>query len=451
MVFLLMLVMILALVVLWNFDLHKIVSVKLRSQTAGDAAALAGARWQGLMLNLVGELNIAQAVAITDALAAGRDPTPEARAIGDLQARLCYVGPMTAVAASQLAAKNNRMHNNAQFTAEMAEHAVQVATRYPLDFPVEPYPDCWNEYATMLTTLSGMGIAAGIDNAQFYNDYANRDHLLLDPSFYDAIATQDWCWFYFNAYEALQNYTSWEDWGPLPFVHTPRPMNSEYLSLHLIRLSQLDHLPVSRTDLAALLQDLSVRTGRPVPDEVIPVEAQWYAYQPGRWGTWQQVIPEGFPWAGTVKEKYDYLGADAAMRIETHSTRLSPGTGGNYITWSAAAKPFGELEEEARPTRYGLVIPAFKEVRLIPVDTSTGQAAGSHPGWMQHIRDHLPPYVQHGPGDLVPGCWYCTQLRVWEEPLFRQMGLLWLADYAHTCHRPQGGPGGSSGGARRGH
>lgn len=62
-VFLLMALVILFFIVLWNFDLHKTIHVKNVSQTAGDSSALAAARWQGLALNLVGDLNIMHAVA----------------------------------------------------------------------------------------------------------------------------------------------------------------------------------------------------------------------------------------------------------------------------------------------------------------------------------------------------------------------------------------------------
>ena len=56
MLFLIMLMLIMAFIVMWNFDLHKALTVKQREQNAGDAAALAAARWQGISLNLIGDL-----------------------------------------------------------------------------------------------------------------------------------------------------------------------------------------------------------------------------------------------------------------------------------------------------------------------------------------------------------------------------------------------------------
>nr|HPN84897.1 Tad domain-containing protein [Victivallales bacterium] len=42
------------------FDLSSVIKTKLRSQTAVDAAALTGAKWQAYSLNAIGELNLVQ-------------------------------------------------------------------------------------------------------------------------------------------------------------------------------------------------------------------------------------------------------------------------------------------------------------------------------------------------------------------------------------------------------
>jgi len=165
-IFLVLIVVILAFVAIWNFDLHKTVYVKTLSQNAGDAAALAAARWQGLTLNLIGDLNILQAVAWTEG------DTDTASEIAALQARLCYVGPMIGFMASQQAAKNNGIYVNTRYTARVRQHAQDVRTVYPslgddgrMMFE-EPYPGCWQEYADMIETVADNGIAAGPDNAR---------------------------------------------------------------------------------------------------------------------------------------------------------------------------------------------------------------------------------------------------------------------------------------------
>ena len=461
MIFLLVAVVILVFVVLWNFDLHKILAVKLRSQTAGDAAALAAARWQGQTLNLIGELNILQAVAIQAALTAGQNDFSAAEALADLEARLCFVGPMTGFYAAQQAAKNNGLFANSSYTTEVALHAREVAERYPDQYVIHPYtnqppsPTCWDDYAGMILAAGAEGVAALPDNARYFTDYIGA-HLLLNPSFYDAIASSDWCWFYHNAYDTLKSYTSWRDWPALPLVTEADPMNSEYFSLGLTKVATLEDLPaltdgMSAGDVTELLARLEDAAGVPLSNEVARVPAQWFCYEGRAWRAWSTLIPENFPFLAPVRACYDYVGADAAVRTETDADRLSPGGGAATISWSAAAKPFGKLEGDERPNRYGLVLPAFTDVRLIPVDTSTGTSGGSRAGWATHIREHLPPYVQEGTEALVGGCWYCEQLRTWERDRFRKTGVDWLDEYADTCYQATGGGPGSSGGTRRGH
>ena len=89
---------VLTLAVLWQFDIHKMLNVKARVRNGGDAAALAGARWQASSLNMVGHLNVMQAVALARALARGETTFPEAESIGEIQARLCFAGPMLGAA-----------------------------------------------------------------------------------------------------------------------------------------------------------------------------------------------------------------------------------------------------------------------------------------------------------------------------------------------------------------
>jgi len=88
MIFLIMVLVILVFVVLWNTDLERILRVKSLAQDGGDAAALMAARWQGISLNLVGDLNILQALAVA------ADDQDAVGAISNLQTRICFTGPM---------------------------------------------------------------------------------------------------------------------------------------------------------------------------------------------------------------------------------------------------------------------------------------------------------------------------------------------------------------------
>ena len=70
-------------------------------------------------------------------------------------------------------------------------------------------------------------------------------------------------------------------------------------------------------------------------------------------------------------------------------------------------------------------------------------------GWVTHIRHHLGPYLEHGPGN-AQGCFYCLQLQTWEIDAFRESGIRWIKYNAGTCVRGTGG-GGGRGGTSHGH
>lgn len=469
-IFVVMVVVILSFVVLWNIDLHKVIYVKSLSQNAGDAAALAGARWQAITLNLIGDLNVMQAVALT------QGDTNQAADINDLQARLCYVGPMIGLEAAQQAAKNNGVFNNERFSARLEAHAGEVLNEYTAlgadgrMLFAEPYPDCWKEYAAMIEAVALNGVAAGPDNAHYYSDIQGGS-ILLSLDFYDAVAGEDWCWFYHHAYPLLQTYVDYRSWPPLPpVIPQPDPINSEYYGLGLKRQER-----VVSTEVLTLLDQ--ARQERGLSSVPIPVSGTvtsvWYCYDQAIWSAWDSISPFGenaFPAAGTVKSQYDYAGADAAARVMTEATRLTPGSDPkrsfltwdrnpseavpavSKITWTAAAKPFGYLEVNEQPVRpniYDLVIPAFRDIRLIPLDASSALAGGAFDlVWRDHIERHLPDYMESG--RRVAGCWYCQQLGTWDNPVFRQTGINWLKLNSGNCQET-GGPGGRGGGARRGH
>ena len=349
MIFLIMILVILAFVALWNFDLHKVIYIKSISQNAGDSSALAAARWQGIALNLIGDLNVMQAVALT-----GGD-TNQAAEINELQARMCYVGPMIGLMAAQQAGKNNGIFNNDRFTAQLLKHADEVLNDYTslgsdgrMMF-AEPYPKCWTEYAAMIESVAWNGVAVGPDNARFYTDYTG-DNLLLTPDFYDAVAGADWCWFYHHAYDFLKGYVDYRSWPPLPAVIPQSdPINCEYFGLGLKRQDLIG-------DARAISMMNQVREERglspdPIAANIGSVTSVWYCYDQTIWGPWTAISPWGennFPASGPVKSQYDYAGADAASRVLADAPRLTPGAGTSKITWTAAAKPFGYLEVGGR-------------------------------------------------------------------------------------------------------
>lgn len=450
MVFLLVLLVILVFMVLWNFDLHKIISVKTQSQNAGDSAAVAAARWQAISLNLIGDLNIAQAVAISESFSGGGGAGQASPAISELQARICFAGPMVALLASQEAGKMNHMFNNGDYTAYLRAHAGKIRNDYPF-FIAEPYQGCLDEYANMLDAICDNGIAVGPDSMVLYTDYLG-DHFLLNKDFYDAVATRAWCWFYFNAFDLLNNYTSYLDWPPLPAIVNPMPVNCEFFSLHMRRM----FAAISDEDTVDAINELKDERGLGgayvLARRLGRVAACWYCYDESWYSQFPMSDPS-FPAASPVKPQYDYLGADAAVRTEVSPDTRSPGSRRQNVTWTAAAKPFGYLQDDSKPTDLGIVLPAFREAALIPVDCSSSPLGGSFDlAFRNHAENHLPPYLAAGTNSLPWSCWYCAQIRTWDDPVFRNQGLVWLSSNSALCTvGGPGGGGGGGGGSRRGH
>jgi hypothetical protein len=462
MIFMIMALVILLVIALWNFDLHKTFRIKGITQNGGDAAAVMAARWQGLSLNLIGDLNLMKAMAL------GSGETMTATAIDNMQARLCYTGPMVALHASQQAAKNNGIFPNADYSNYILDHARVVREEYTarvgpdgsMLFP-EPYPGAWTEYADMLELAAHDGVAAGPDNMRLYRDSTGSDHILYQEPFYQAIAGRSWCWFFNNHPDLLTDYRNFFPcwWPPLPEPPISFYMNSEFYSLELVaRTTTLFSL--SQTDASPPLEAIAVERSfdsATIPQDAWAQTTTWYCYNQ-RWGAWDAMnrsAPWPMPLAADLRDQYNYAGADAAVRVEATSARLTPGPDGstmsNTVTWTAAAKPFGYLNDNDRPNRFTLVLPAYRSARLIPVDASSAPSGGGfNLSWREHIEEHLPDYMSHGPRQR--GCWYCSQLVTWERESFREAGAEWLEENSYKCTLPGGnGGGGGGGGRRRGH
>ena len=447
---------------LYIVDLHQIVRRKNQTQDAGDAAAIAAARWQGSTINLVGELNLMHILALAE------QDEDAVHAITNMQKRLCFTGPLAGLFASQVAAKNNHIYVEDDMTELIQEHADTVRNEYSMDFDgemfyPEPWPGGWIDYADMLEQIAADGIAAGPDNANFFND-PQAGHPLLMKAFYEAVESRNWCWFYLYAGDLLESYSSYNDWPPLPDTEERQYNDCEFFSLGLqpyeIRMEML----FDANQLQEFFRDAgfgAIPYDQLNSTNVMESLENWYFYDMGKWDEWTLIQPdeEGFfPITGPVREQYNYAGADAVVRVKAGVDRITPGIGGgsrsDSVVWTAAAKPFGYLEvngtEELPTYAANFVLPAFRNVRLIPVDSASGaDNSTADAEWVRHIRDHLHDYMELGPRGN--NCRYCSILSTWEVESFRQEGVTWLELYCEDCHVPSGGGGGRGGGTRRGH
>ena len=462
-VFVLMALTILVFALLWNIDLHRLVAGKSLAQNAGDSAALAAAKWQGETLNLIGELNLMHALAMS-----ARDSVAE-DGITNMQARLCFTGPLAGLVAAQVAAKNNRIYNDDDFTALLKEHADDVR-RYDQEvgggivYP-EPFSGAWDEYAGMLASIAGDGLAAAPDNALFYGDVTSG-HVLLDKSFYEAVAGRNWCWFYLNTATSsepprtlLDEFSSYESFGPIPPPSPPRYENSEIFGLGLqARTLALRRVGGVEDALFDSAESQGIDMSGYISTNVMPFSRTWYYYDNSWVSPWPGMDPAAgdfLPMAGTVKPEYNYTGADAVIRLYATSYRMTANNSEDEIVWTAAAKPFGYLSGDGEASRlcpqtYGLVLPAFRDIRLIPMDAASSGSDGSFDiGWRRHTDEHLPVYASCG--RLEDNCRYCRLIKRFEDAAFRNEGILWLRENHELCTLPPPSGPGHGGGTRRGH
>lgn len=441
-VYLVMMLVAVTMLVMMNVNVFLDVSYRNKTMNGGDAAALAVARYQGELLNEIGEGNLAHLKAALH----GDDE--HCREIQEKLLRTSFLAPLSGITKGNAAARQNGCDRNDLMLEILRQHAFDIRNYYvnnPDLYP-EPWPGAWEDYARHLELVIAEGIWAGPDNIDFID--CATDHFLLNRLFYSAIAGETWCWFRFNAPNLLLDYNSFRDWGPLPGndVETRRRkcVNSEVYSLNL------DWRVGSAVELLGveLIAELTGATPEEIEEaDLLKDRAQgWLFYDSSVWRKWLELDPSGgFPAMGSVRAEYDVRGAAAICRV-THKSSV----------WTAAAKPFGtvsskEGELQVVTARNGFVVPAFSTTRLVPLDSVGGaDLSTADPAWMEHVRDHLEGYLQSGPRQGAT-CWYCRRLVTWESAPFRQRGVRWLKYHANDCDRGGGPSYGGCGGSAHGH
>lgn len=460
---LLFVLVVLVSLVLLNVDIFTSVRTKNRIQNAGDAAAIAAARKQGSLLNEIGRLNIEHM------LAAIRNRTNECQEIVLEQRKIALLGPVEALRLANKAAKKNNMEPREDFSKILVRHVEDIRLVYSggggagEPYP-EPFPGAWVDYATAIANVVSEGLATGPDNMEFYD--CRGGHLLLNREFYHAIAARDWCWFFFNCNNVLEGYESYRDWSPLP-SREERPFdNSEIFSLHVtsrkmaltdvFTKEQIMEILRRYSDETLSEEDVGASELISSPDET------WFFLDAHSWRRWFNGLALAddeygyeFPIAGEIKEEYNVRGCAAVCRCIGEVDAVAVDSHSSFH-WSAAAKPFGTLEDfdgVVAPVTClnNFVVPGFSDVRLVALDAvSDGNLATADYGWVNHIRGHLGEYLERGPR-YENGCFYCLQLQTWERDYFRKEGVRWLKYNSGSCRRPTGGGGGGHGGTSHGH
>ncbi len=473
--FLLFVLIVLVFLTLLNVDTFIAVRAKTRLQNGGDAAALAAAHKQGALLNEIGRLNLRHLELVctntngmSEAEIAQLRAQIESEAVRP-QRELALFGPIEALRLANEAAKKNGMEEREEFARILRDHIATIRLVYAGgdgsdgDPYPEPFPGAWTDYATRLENVINEGLATGPDNIEFYNSAGG--HLLLMPEFYSAILGRAWCWFYFHAQSVLEDYTSYEDWDPLPAARSVSMDNSEVFPLHVESRTARAASFFTADEAVELLRDLSGVNIRKddIPCSLFPDTNQtWFVYDTSAWHTWfngyQLADDEDgyeFPLAGEIKPEYNVLGCAAATRCETKVSAVAISSTSDF-TWSAAAKPFGTVTDSDGAAaivtaRARFVLPSFTSTRLVPLDAIGGGSLGTADyAWVTHIRQHLGDYLENGPR-AGSSCSYCRALKTWESDSFRAAGVSWLKYHSSECRQSSGSGGGGTGGTSHGH
>ena len=427
-----------AVLVFMNVDIFLAIRAKNHATNAGDAAAIAVAKYQGELLNQVGRDNIAQLQA------ALKNDWRECSEIMERQRRRVFLDPLEGIQIGNQAAKNalsgcetgggefTEEFETAKMEAILQQHVFDVRGVFAADTDLypEPWQGAWEEYAQRLELAISGGVVAGPENAEFANAYSCVP--LLEQGFYNAIAGEQWCWFKWNGMWIFDRDSH----------NMPRPVyspdrkrdNSEIYSLHLDIKTIPQTLDQEWTNVIVRLTGCS--ESEIANSWLLTNGTQQLAFYGSRWNSWTESgfsVEYGFPLVGDVKPEYDVYGCAALCRVIR----------GDYA-WTAAAKPFGTLvnlddETDVVTCLKRVVTPAFTDVRLVPIDSVGGRDLHSADfDWMLHVREHLPEYFVNGPSH-INGCWYCQQLCKWEKETFRNRGKRWLQYHSDDCTRPRGG------------
>ena len=440
---------------------------KNRLQNAGDAAALAAARWQGITLNALGALNLAK----VDALCKVGDPTMNPAAwheatnvcerITALQERIAFAGPLLGFYSAQRAAMMNGVTEPDE---DMAALVAESVFRAPMLIGTELWPEKAQDYAEMVRGAARDGVFAGADNAQFFNFAISSNHPLFNRAFYEAVAGEDWCWFYLHGgmHDLLAGFSGWSD---IPFAGAGSPQNPEFFGtgIRFVRGALADiNLDWTETQVRAAVLELAERSSCPNVNDFTLQQCgvvknrnlSWVIYGSSwhAWGRMHRSDAARLPLISDVKDKYNVEGAFAATRVRQVLEPFTPGVSRRANVWTAAAKPFGAIDERTVTWNgeFPLVAPAFTDVRLVMLGAfDEGSMGMADRAWVNHTRDHIQP-----PSDVAhaAGCRYCAILKKWEDRDFRKKGADWLAKNGdEQCRRPTGGGGPPGGGTRHAH
>lgn len=407
-------VLILVIAIIFLYDLHSVIRVKVKTQTAADAAALTAANWQRHSLNLIGELNLVKActVLVSDIVPFGDDSvagiTTSSEILSEMQARISFVGPMIGFGAAQQAAKNNGMYPVDHFSTVVQDHLDNLDPNnrdyYSADNGIrqgiENYS--WKQgYIQMIEAVKdGQGGIAAAPNVDFASIPRVDPDWLLHVGLYRAIAAEYWC--HPDLLDKVKTPGQLKGtWWLVDIVKNSSsfPEECEYSPIYIQYSGVIDKPYVVQAknslDTMATDRDLTVFDKYEIddPNDIDKINTsqplqyvRWCIYD----SRWASDLPDS-EWIGTgpvsylrspLMPEYIYGGALAKMLCYANPTVMSSNykagkLSGNWlsassasvapVTCTALAKPLGRLASGIPPYAASMVLPVFDKTRLIPV------------------------------------------------------------------------------------
>ena len=413
-IFLVLILAGLALLFALNVDVFTSARAKTRLQNSADASALAVARWQGITLNLIGDLNMAHLAAICSS------NENAIAGIVNLQRKLAFVGPTIGFkAANDIAEKNG-----VAVSRDMTQAARLVA-----DFMDD-------SYRRMLDPIIRHGIRAGIDNAALLS--AGAIDPRLDPDFYEAIKNNDFrslCTRFSGGSHHLPNIPPG---APDPDEVFLVGCNACFGSVGIGWENGATYEGRIAT-LVDFAQDCGygdvVTAAGLVSNATLFARWPWCIYDGMEW----RPLPDEFsfsrfPWLRPLQGRFNTAGGSATVRVEGDVALASLTAQTNFIAAQAAAKTLGSVYG-GRVTDINppLVLPAFPRARLVPFGVGATIRRGMAD--LDHVRSMLGLLgKQGGLGD------YLNLLERFRSNGFRQAAEAWYSTHGHNdadgCHPP---------------
>ena len=422
-----------------NVELFKSARTKLRLQNIADASAMTVARWQGMTLNMIGDLNFAHIKALGEK-PADEGTTNFVSGITALQRHLKAIGPLVGFdLANRLARRNG-----ARASRGMKESVEFIAGSTDA------------LYASMIRQALDGGVYAGIDNVK------SPSGILTNPSFYRAVQSED-----FQALCAMGGYCH-----ALPEAGTAVPAAEDMFSrdcigyigakehsfagqYHMID-SVIDSL-VAMSD-AGGYRNMNADPANLKTNESIVASSErafvWSIFDPGEWREIPRALKKGqFPWMENLdlNPLHSTMGGSCTVRIEdayaTTNTALS-GVGKSpasaetspiarfgddivhcesvdIIVAQSAAKAVGVWRGgmiTEQPLYPPLIVPAFSSVRLVPY------AFGANGRESTADKTHVKGFPKSN-GESSP---YQSILDKFHSQDFRSKAAKWYA--SHECN-----------------